>query len=374
MVECQLPKLDVAGSSPVARFGFLTPRQFAPSLESVCHTACRAQPAANLFPGRPTLFVPFAQRGAGRLILGRGLTNPTAFRATRPNLRNLASLSHPGHPTSRASSLLPMPIHPTAIVDPRADIAPQADIGPYVVIDGPVRVGAGSRVLAHAVLSGWTEIGEDNVIHMGAVIGHEPQDLDHAQQQTCLKIGHRNVFREHSQVHRGTTPGSSTVIGDDNYLMQNAHVAHNCQIGNQTIIAGGALLAGYVQVADRAFVSGNCVVHQFVRIGTLALLRGLSRTSRDVPPFCIMDGTHTVRGLNRVGLHRAGFNQERIRALHTVFGRLFRKKINMKHAIEALRQEPCTPDVLSLLDFIQESRRGVCFGPRQTPRDECSPD
>ncbi len=307
--------------------------------------------------------------------MGHGPTNPTAFRATKPNLkRNPASLSHTVGPTSRVSSPLPMPIHPTAIVDPRADIAPQADIGPYVVIDGPVRVGAGSRVLAHAVLSGWTEIGEDNVIHMGAVIGHEPQDLSYARHQTFLKIGHRNVFREHSQVHRGTTAGSSTVIGDDNYLMQNAHVAHNCQIGSQTIIAGGALLAGYVQVADRAFVSGNCVVHQFVRIGTLALLRGLSRTSRDVPPFCIMDGTHTVRGLNRVGLRRAGLSQERIRALHVVFGRLFRKKINLKHAVEALRQEPCTPDILALLDFIEESERGVCLGPRQTTRDGCSPD
>ena len=262
-----------------------------------------------------------------------------------------------------------MPIHPSAVVDPRANIDPQAHIGPYVVIDGPVRVGAGTRVLAHAVLCGWTDIGEENVIHMGAVIGHEPQDLSYAGQQTFLQIGHRNVFREHSQVHRGTAEGSTTLIGDDNYLMHNAHVAHNCRIGNRTIIAGGALLAGYVQVADRAFVSGNCVVHQFVRIGTLALLRGLSRTSRDVPPFCIMDGTHTVRGLNRVGLRRAGFSPERIRALHTAFGRLFRKKINLKRETEALRREPCTPDVLALLDFIQQSERGVCFGPRQARRD-----
>ncbi len=258
-----------------------------------------------------------------------------------------------------------MPIHPTALVDPRAEIDPEADIGPYVVIDGQVRIGRGTRVLAHAVLTGWTDIGEDNVIHMGAVIGHEPQDFSYAQQQTFLTIGHRNVFREHSQVHRGTTEGSATHIGNDNYLMQHAHVAHNCRIGNHTIIAGGALLAGYVQVEDRAFVSGNCVVHQFVRIGTLALLRGLSRTSRDVPPFCIMDGTHTVRGLNSIGLRRAGFSREQIRALRTAFTRLFRHKVNIKQEVEILRQEPCSPAVLALLDFIQQSERGVCFGPRQ---------
>jgi UDP-N-acetylglucosamine acyltransferase len=258
-----------------------------------------------------------------------------------------------------------MPIHPTALVDPHAEIHPEASIGPYVVIDGRVCIGRGTRVLAHAVLTGNTEIGEENEIHMGAVIGHTPQDLAYKGGETFLKIGHRNIIREHSQIHRGTTTGSATVIGNDNYFMHHSHVAHNCQIGHQTIIAGGALLAGYVQVEDRAFVSGNCVVHQFVHIGTLAILRGLSRTSRDVPPFCIMDGTHTVRGINAVGLRRAGFSSERIRALRQAFSRLFRQKVNLRRAVAELRAQPCSSDVCYLLDFIQQSTRGVCLGPRQ---------
>ena len=265
-----------------------------------------------------------------------------------------------------------MPIHPTALIDPRAEIHPEADIGPYVVIEGPARVGRGTRVLAHAVLTGETEIGDNNEIHMGAVIGHTPQDLAYKGGQSFVKIGHRNVIREHSQIHRGTTEGSATVIGNDNYLMHHSHVAHNCQLGNQTIIAGGALLAGYVQVEDQAFISGNCVVHQFVRIGTLAILRGLSRTSRDVPPFCIMDGTHTVRGLNVVGLRRAGFSHDRIRALKQAFTRLFRQKVNLRRVVEELRLEPCSPDVLYLLNFIEQSKRGVCFGPRNERLDERS--
>jgi UDP-N-acetylglucosamine acyltransferase len=257
-----------------------------------------------------------------------------------------------------------VPIHPTAIVDPRAEIDPAADLGPYVVVEGPVRVGAGTRVLAHAYLCGATEIGRDNEIHMGAVIGHAPQDLAYRGAPTGLRIGDRNVIREHAQVHRGTAEGTATVIGDDNFLMNQAHVAHNCRLGNGAIIAGGALLAGYVQVEDRAFVSGNCVVHQFVRIGTLAIMRGLSRTSRDVPPFCVMDGTHTVRGVNVVGLRRAGFDRARVRALRTAFGRLFRRAGNLGEAVRALRQEAVTPDVAHLLDFIEQSTRGVCFGPR----------
>jgi len=167
------------------------------------------------------------------------------------------------------------------------------------------------------------------------------------------------------QIHRGTKPGSATVIGDDNYLMNNAHVAHNCRIGNRVIIANGALLGGYVEVDDLTFVSGNCVVHQFVRIGRLAMLRGLSRTSRDVPPFCIMDGTHTVRGLNRVGLRRAGFTSAQVHALQRAFTRLFRRATNLSAAVDELEAGECSAEVRQLIAFIRASKRGVCMGPRQ---------
>jgi UDP-N-acetylglucosamine acyltransferase len=257
-----------------------------------------------------------------------------------------------------------MPIHPSALIDPRAEIHPHADVGPFVVVDGPVKVGPRTRVGAHATLLGSTEIGADNVIHAGAVVGDTPQDLGFPGGESYLRIGDRNVIREHVQIHRGTKPGSATVIGNDNYFMTNAHVAHNCQIGNDVIIANGALLGGYVQVEDQVFVSGNCAVHQFVRVGRLAIMRGLSRASRDVPPFCIMDWTHTVRAVNRVGLRRAGFAPEQIRALQNAFRTLFRRAINLTKAIAELEAQPCSPEVRYLIDFIRASKRGVSSGRR----------
>lgn len=258
-----------------------------------------------------------------------------------------------------------MPIHPTALIDPRAAIHPDADIGPYVVIDGPVRVGPRTRVSAHATLMGWTEIGADNTIHSGAVIGDTPQDLAFTGEETYLRIGDRNVFREHVQIHRGTTPGSATVIGSDNFFMATSHVGHNCSVGNRVIITNGAMLGGYVEVQDQAIISGNCAVHQFVRVGRLAILRGLSKASRDVPPFCVMDGTHTVRAINRVGLRRAGFGAAQIRALQNAFMLLFGRARNLRIALSELESEPVCPDVRYLIDFIRASKRGVCFGPRQ---------
>ena len=257
-----------------------------------------------------------------------------------------------------------MPIHPTAVVDRAAEIDASAAIGPYVVIEGPVRIGPRTRVMAGVYLAGRTELGADNVVHPGAVLGHEPQDLAYTGAPTGLRIGDRNVFREHTEVHRATQPDTWTEIGDDNYLMSQSHVAHNCRLGHRVIVATGALLGGHVVVEDQAFISGNCVVHQHCRVGRLAIMRGLSRASRDVPPFAIMDGTHTVRGLNRVGLRRAGFDAARIRALATAFRVLFRVRTNMRAAIARVEAEVRSADVDYLLAFLRASVRGVATGPR----------
>ena len=261
-------------------------------------------------------------------------------------------------------------IHPSAIVDPRAEIDASAEIGAQVVIEGPARIGARTRVFARAVITGGAVLGADNEVHYGAVLGDTPQDLAFSGAPTYLRIGDGNVFREHATIHRGTKPETETVIGDRNYFMQNSHVAHNCRIGNDAIVAGGALLSGYVELGDRGFVSGNCVVHQFVRIGRLAMLRGLSRTSRDVPPFCIMDGTHTVRTLNLVGLRRAGFPPDAIRALRRAFKTLFLRPRNLRVALGEVDSEPLSAEVRELVEFIRASKRGVCFGPRDGGAEE----
>jgi UDP-N-acetylglucosamine acyltransferase len=237
-------------------------------------------------------------------------------------------------------------------------------------VDGPVVVGRGTRVLAHAVLTGRTAIGSDNVVHMGAVIGHAPQDASYRDAPTALRIGDRNVVREHAEIHRATSVDRPTTIGDDNFLLSQSHVAHDCQLGNRIILATGATLGGHVRIDDLVFVSGNCVVHQYVRIGRLALLRGLSRTSRDVPPYCIMDGTHTVRGINRVGLRRAGMRAEQIRAIQRAFAVLFRSRRNLSHALAEVESGAPTPEVAHLLEFIRASKRGVCMGRRGPQTDE----
>src|SRR5262245_17444516 len=256
-----------------------------------------------------------------------------------------------------------MAIHPTAVIDPKAEIDGDVEIGPYVVIEGRVRIKRGTRVMAHACLTGWTDIGEDNEIHPGAVLGGAPQDKAYTGAETYLHIGDHNIFREHVQIHRATAPATATTIGNHNVVMATSHVGHNCKLWYHIVLANGALLGGYVEVGNSVFISGNCAVHQFVRIGDYALMRGLSGTSRDVPPYAIVDWQHTVRGVNVIGLKRAGFDDKRIREIREAFRILFRKGRNLALAIKEINSRGnINGDVLALLDFIRSSKRGVCGG------------
>ena len=256
-------------------------------------------------------------------------------------------------------------VHPSAVVGPHVVLGAGVEVGPFCLLEGNVSIGTGSRLLGHVTVLGNTHLGQDNVLHPNVVIGDEPQDISYTGGPREVRIGDRNIFREGVTVNRGSEKGRVTVIGDDNYFMQNSHVAHDCRVGNGTIIAGGALLAGWVEVGDRALVSGNCVVHQFVRIGRLAMMRGLSRTSRDIPPFCIADGTHTLRGINVTGLRRAGADRDSILALRNAFAALFGARQNLKLAVERLLAgDEISPEVGELIEFIGASKRGVAFGPR----------
>ncbi len=251
-------------------------------------------------------------------------------------------------------------IHPTAIIHPKAKLDPTASVGPFAVIDEGVELGAGCVVGPHVYLTGVTTIGPGNQFHAGCVIGDAPQDLKYKNEPTRLRIGDDNVFREHVTVHRSNKPDTETIIGSHNFFMANSHVAHNCIIGNHVILANGALLAGHVTVQDRVFISGNCLVHQFARVGALALMQGGAGISQDLPPFTIAQRENEICGLNAVGLRRAGFTAEQRAELKRLYHLLFRSGKNLRAAVTEARKDFTSAPAKVMLDFIADSKRGVC--------------
>jgi UDP-N-acetylglucosamine acyltransferase len=175
-----------------------------------------------------------------------------------------------------------------------------------------------------------------------------------------LRIGDKNVFREHFTVHRSTKAGEETIIGSNNFMMQHAHVAHNCMVGNHVILAGGALLAGHAVVQDRAFISGNCLVHQFTRVGALAMMQGGAAISKDLPPFTVASHVNEICGLNVVGLRRAGFTAAERLELKTVYHALFRSGRNLRAAVAEAQARFAKGPARTLVEFVAAAKKGVC--------------
>ena len=255
-------------------------------------------------------------------------------------------------------------IHPTAIIEHGAEIADTARIGAYCHVGSKVVLGDAVELVSHVVVAGRTSIGEGTRIFPFASIGHPPQDLKYQGEDSALVIGKRSTIREHVTMNPGTTGGGMvTRVGDDCAFLASAHVAHDCIVGNHVIMVNNATLAGHVTVGDRVNMGGMTAVHQFTRIGRNAFVGGASRVSKDVPPFVKAVGSPMrLYGLNTIGLQRAGFPEETIRALKQAYRLLFRSELNVGQAAEQLEAEAsANPEVQELVAFVQASERGVAI-------------
>ena len=259
-------------------------------------------------------------------------------------------------------------IHPTALIHPAAELHPSVQVGAYSTIGERVKIGPETIVGSHVVLDGWTEIGARNHIFPGAVIGLEPQDLKYDGSLSLVKIGDDNRIREYVTINRATSADEATTIGNGNLLMAYVHVAHNCAIADRVVIANAVALAGHVSIESRAVIGGVLGIHQFVHIGRMAMVGGMSRIDRDVPPYMLVEGSPgRVRSLNQVGLKRAGFMDENggkpFQTLKKAFRILYRSDLTLAQALEQLELLPEDENLNHLRQFLQQSRMKGRRGP-----------
>jgi UDP-N-acetylglucosamine acyltransferase len=253
-------------------------------------------------------------------------------------------------------------IHETAVVHPLARLGEAVRIGPFCRVGENVTLGDRCTLDSHVVIEGPTVIGSDNRFFPFCVIGVPPQDLKYAGEETLLTIGSHNTFREYVNVHRGTKGGGGhTRIGDHNFFMVAAHVAHDCTLGSHIIMANAATLAGHVTVEDHVTIGAYSGVHQFCRIGRYGYVGGYSVITKDVLPYSKTVSERNTRafGANTLGLERKGFTREQIDNIRTAFRLLLQSKLNTSQAVEAIRQNGPAPEVELLVQFIETSERGV---------------
>lgn len=253
-------------------------------------------------------------------------------------------------------------IHQGAVVESGARLADDVVVGAGAYVGPEVELGPGVVLAPHAHVCGRTRIGEGCRVFPYAVVGEEPQDTDFKPENaTALRIGKRNVIREHTAIHVGTLKGGGcTEIGDDNLFMNGTHVGHDAKIGSHVIVASNAALAGHCEVQDYAVIGGLSGVHQFARVGESAMVGALSGVSLDAPPFMIVSGERTtLRGVNHVGLKRRDFSEQENKEIKRAYHIIFQSKLRFAEALDRIREEGLKTDPVSrLLRFLESSERG----------------
>lgn len=252
-------------------------------------------------------------------------------------------------------------VHSTAVVHAKAQLGQDVVIGPYSVIGPGVSIGDRTRIGPHVVVDGVTRLGSDNAIVGQANLGGPPQDLSYKDEPTELEIGDRNTIREFVTINRGTVKGGGiTRIGNDCLLMACSHVAHDCDVRDRVIMANCVLLAGHCFVDQGANISGAAAAHHFVTIGAFAYIGGMTRVNQDVPPFMLLEGHPArVRGVNEIGLSRAGFVGADIERLWSAYRLLYRSGDPKRRTIDSLRADETQPQLVrDLLDSLEQTEQG----------------
>ena len=252
-------------------------------------------------------------------------------------------------------------ISPLAYVHPEAQIGDNNIIGPFCYIDRDVVIGDNNVFQNSVTINQGARIGNGNEVLAGASLSTKPQDLKFKGEVTTCQIGDNNSIRENVTISRGTASKGTTIVGSNNLLMENMHIAHDCVVGNGCIIGNSTKFAGEVVVDDFAIISAVVLCHQFCHIGSYVMIQGGSRFSQDIPPF-IIAGKEPIRyaGINLIGLRRRGFSAETIQHIHEAYRIIYQGGLTRTDALQQIKEAlPQTPEIQYIVNFIENSQRGI---------------
>ena len=247
-----------------------------------------------------------------------------------------------------------------AFVHPEAKLGDNNIIGPFCYIDKNTVIGDNNNLMNSVTIHTGARIGNGNEFFPGASISTKPQDLKFRGEETTCEIGDNNSIRENVTISRGTASKGKTVVGNNNLLMENMHIAHDCELGNGCIIGNSTKFAGEVVVHDNAIISATVLCHQFCNIGGFVMIQGGSRFSLDIPPYVIA-GKEPTRycGINIIGLRRRGFSNETIDMIHDTYRIIYSKGVIKEGIEEARAKYPESKEVDYICSFFENSKRGV---------------
>ena len=254
-------------------------------------------------------------------------------------------------------------ISPLASVSPKAKLGDNIEIGPFAFIDDDVEIGDGCKIHTHAMIYSYVKMGKNCQVFPGAVVGAIPQDLKYEGEVTYVEIGDNVTIRECVTINRGTKASGKCVtkFGSNTLLMSYVHVAHDCVVGNHCILVSFVGIAGETVVDDWAIVGGGAKAHQFSKIGCHAMVGGMSKINKDIPPY-VLCGRDPIcySGVNIVGLRRRGFSSDVIRNIKDIYDTIYFAGYNITDGCAKVEAGfPQSEERDTILNFIRSSKRGI---------------
>ena len=272
--------------------------------------------------------------------------------------------------TEFKSSFSGAKVHPNAFVDPKAELHDGVIISQGAFIGPNVSIGERTEIGPNSFITGRTQIGKNNKVFPNVFIGLDPQDLKYKGASTEVVIGDNNTFRECVTINKATYEGEKTIIGNNNLLMAYTHLGHNCELGNRIVLSNSVQVAGHVKIEDKAIIGGCLGIHQFVHIGYLAMIGGMTRVDRDVPPFCLAEGhPGRLRGLNRIGIKRSGLMDNKdfdFKLLQSTWNLLFKSDDSISNTLKNVMKGELDYSSSKLCSFLKESISKERRGPMPT--------
>ena len=170
-------------------------------------------------------------------------------------------------------------ISPKAEVSPKAKIGDNVKIFPFAYIEDDVEIGDGCIIFPFVSICSGTRMGKKNKVHQGAVIG-------------------ALLIRENVVINRATHTGGQTVIGNENVLMEGAHISHDTKVGNCCVFGYGTKIAGDCIIEDYAIFSSSVIENAKTRVGEGSMIQAGTTFSEDIPPYIIATKKGQYGGVN----------------------------------------------------------------------------
>ncbi len=262
---------------------------------------------------------------------------------------------------TKNSKLKMVQTHPSAVIAEDAKLADGVIVGPNCVIDKRVSIGAGTILDANVVVGKDVTVGENNHFFTNCIVGGRPQVLGLGADDEIgrLVIGDNNVIREQVTIHPSIQAGEATKVGNDNLLMIGAHIGHDCMLEDKIVMSNYVQISGHCKIETGVWLSGMVLLHQFVTIGKWCYAAGLAGINRDVPPFLIVSDHYPtrVRGVNKRGMARAGLTEQQQQKVIDAYKKLYRCDGSslLENARLLAREDGLDENVRAMVDMIIKS-------------------